>query len=103
MPKLPRTSGAEAIRVLGKLGFHQARERGGHVFFVTRMDAVVSFRFIGSGRLALWLACFARRKSASRNSSMLRRNEWVPTLRLQASVYTRNAQSLICTTADLFE
>ena len=30
MPKLPRISGSEAIRVLGRLGFHQARQRGSH-------------------------------------------------------------------------
>jgi predicted RNA binding protein YcfA (HicA-like mRNA interferase family) len=31
MPKLPRISGAEAIRALEKLGFSQARQRGSHV------------------------------------------------------------------------
>jgi len=31
MPKLPRVSGAQAIRALGKLGFFQARQRGSHV------------------------------------------------------------------------
>ena len=31
MPKLPRISGAEAIRVLKKLGFTQVRQRGSHV------------------------------------------------------------------------
>jgi predicted RNA binding protein YcfA (HicA-like mRNA interferase family) len=31
MPKLPRLSGAEAIRVLERLGFVQVRQRGSHV------------------------------------------------------------------------
>lgn len=31
MPKLPRISGAEAIRALERLGFTQARQRGSHV------------------------------------------------------------------------
>jgi predicted RNA binding protein YcfA (HicA-like mRNA interferase family) len=31
MPKLPRVSGAEAIRALGRLGFIQIRQRGSHV------------------------------------------------------------------------
>jgi predicted RNA binding protein YcfA (HicA-like mRNA interferase family) len=31
MPRLPRVSGAEAIRALGRLGFAQVRQRGSHV------------------------------------------------------------------------
>ena len=31
MPKLPRVSGAEAIRALEKLGFRKIRQRGSHV------------------------------------------------------------------------
>jgi predicted RNA binding protein YcfA (HicA-like mRNA interferase family) len=31
MPKLPRISGTEAIRILSKLSFYQARQRGSHV------------------------------------------------------------------------
>ena len=31
MPKLPRVSGAEAIRALQRLGFEKARQRGSHV------------------------------------------------------------------------
>jgi predicted RNA binding protein YcfA (HicA-like mRNA interferase family) len=31
MPKLPRISGAEAIRALERLGFIQARQRGSYV------------------------------------------------------------------------
>jgi predicted RNA binding protein YcfA (HicA-like mRNA interferase family) len=31
MPKLPRISGMEAIRVFERLGFRQARRRGSHV------------------------------------------------------------------------
>ena len=30
-PKLPRISGAETVRILEKLGFRQARQRGSHV------------------------------------------------------------------------
>jgi predicted RNA binding protein YcfA (HicA-like mRNA interferase family) len=31
MPRLPRVSGAEAIRALERLGFSQIRQRGSHV------------------------------------------------------------------------
>ena len=31
MARLPRLSGADAIRAMGRLGFHQARQRGSHV------------------------------------------------------------------------
>ncbi len=31
MPKLPRISGAEAVRILGRLGFHLVRQKGSHV------------------------------------------------------------------------
>ena len=31
MPKLPRISGKEAVRVMEKLGFVQIRQRGSHV------------------------------------------------------------------------
>ncbi len=31
MPRLPRVSGAEAIRALERLGFSQVRQRGSHV------------------------------------------------------------------------
>ena len=31
MPRLPRVSGAEAIRALEQLGFTQVRQRGSHV------------------------------------------------------------------------
>jgi len=31
MPKLPRISGKEAVRVMEKLGFVQTRQRGSHV------------------------------------------------------------------------
>ena len=36
MPKLPRVSGGEAIRVLERLGFKRARQQGSHV--VLRKD-----------------------------------------------------------------
>jgi predicted RNA binding protein YcfA (HicA-like mRNA interferase family) len=38
MPKLPRVSGAEAIRALARLGFEQVRQRGSHVV-LKRTDA----------------------------------------------------------------
>ena len=31
MPKLPRISGAEAVRIFGRCGFHQVRQKGSHV------------------------------------------------------------------------
>jgi predicted RNA binding protein YcfA (HicA-like mRNA interferase family) len=31
MPRLPRISGQDAIRVLERMGFHRARQRGSHV------------------------------------------------------------------------
>jgi predicted RNA binding protein YcfA (HicA-like mRNA interferase family) len=31
MPKLPRLSGAEAVKALRRLGFEQVRQRGSHV------------------------------------------------------------------------
>ena len=31
MPKLPRVSGGEAVKALGRLGFTQARQKGSHV------------------------------------------------------------------------
>jgi len=31
MPKLPRVSGAEMVRALGRLGFTVARQRGSHI------------------------------------------------------------------------
>ena len=31
MPKLPRVSGAEAVRALQRLGFEVVRERGSHI------------------------------------------------------------------------
>lgn len=31
MPKLPRVSGADAVRALQRLGFEQVRQRGSHV------------------------------------------------------------------------
>ncbi len=38
MPKLPRVSGAEAIRALARLGFEHVRQRGSHVV-LKRTDA----------------------------------------------------------------
>ena len=31
MPKLPRVSGAQAVRALQRLGFNQVRQKGSHV------------------------------------------------------------------------
>ena len=31
MPKLPRVSGAEVVKALGRLGFAVARQRGSHI------------------------------------------------------------------------
>lgn len=31
MPRLPRVSGAEVVRALGRLGFLVARQRGSHI------------------------------------------------------------------------
>ena len=31
MPRLPRVSGAEAVKALARLGFAQARQKGSHV------------------------------------------------------------------------
>ena len=31
MPKLPRLSGTEIVKILRKMGFEQARQRGSHV------------------------------------------------------------------------
>ena len=31
MPKLPRISGAEAVRALERLGFHVVRQKGSHI------------------------------------------------------------------------
>lgn len=31
MPKLPRVSGAEVVKALGRLGFVVARQRGSHI------------------------------------------------------------------------
>lgn len=36
MPRLPRASGAEAIRVLERLGFVKVRQRGSHVILKKR-------------------------------------------------------------------
>ena len=38
MPKLPRVSGAEALRALERLGFSQVRQKGSHI--VLRRDTV---------------------------------------------------------------
>ncbi len=54
MPKLPRVSGAEAVRALERLGFVVARQRGSHI--VMRRGAagcvVPAHREIKTGTLA---------------------------------------------------
>ncbi len=37
-PKLPRLSGEEAIRVLGRLGFTRVRQRGSHVVLKKQVE-----------------------------------------------------------------
>ena len=41
MPKLPRVSGAEAIRALERLGFARVRQSGSHVFMRRGQDSCV--------------------------------------------------------------
>jgi len=54
MPRLPRVSGAEAVRALGRLGFVVARQRGSHI--VMRRSAsgcvVPNHRELKTGTLA---------------------------------------------------
>lgn len=54
MPKLPRVSGAEVVRVLERLGFAVARQRGSHI--VLRRGAsgcvVPNHRELKTGTLA---------------------------------------------------
>lgn len=54
MPKLPRVSGAEAVRALQRLGFVVARQRGSHI--VMRREAsgcvVPDHRELKTGTLA---------------------------------------------------
>lgn len=54
MPKLPRVSGAEVVKALGRLGFVVARQRGSHI--VLRRGAngcvVPNHRELKTGTLA---------------------------------------------------
>jgi predicted RNA binding protein YcfA (HicA-like mRNA interferase family) len=54
MPKLPRVSGADVVKALGRLGFVVARQRGSHI--VMRRGAsgcvVPNHRELKSGTLA---------------------------------------------------
>lgn len=47
MPKLPRVSGAQAVRALERLGFTVARQRGSHIVMAAnrpaRFNAMFSF------------------------------------------------------------
>ncbi len=38
MPKLPRLSGKEIIKVLSKIGFQPARQKGSHVILVKQAE-----------------------------------------------------------------
>ena len=54
-PKLPRISGAETVRILEKIGFKQARQRGSHVVFAQTeayaiMQALIARGIIGDFR-----------------------------------------------------
>ncbi len=46
MPKLPRVSGAEAVKALQKLGFEKARQSGSHI--VMRRGTKVLYRCMRS-------------------------------------------------------
>ena len=54
MPKLPRVSGAEAVRALQRLGFEIVRQRGSHIVMrrVSSGCVVPSHREIKTGTLA---------------------------------------------------
>ena len=57
MSKLPRISGAEAVRRLKRLEFTVVRQRGSHVV-MRRGSAVASFRIIENSRSAHLLEFF---------------------------------------------
>ena len=67
MPKVPRVSGAEAIRALQRLGFEQARQNGSHVV-MRRGGSGCVVPMHRSRRLALLPVCFGRPKYLSKNS-----------------------------------
>ncbi|HVB49870.1 MAG TPA: type II toxin-antitoxin system HicA family toxin [Burkholderiales bacterium] len=54
MPKLPRVSGAEVVRALGRLGFAVARQRGSHIVLRRGSSGcgVPNHRELKSGTLA---------------------------------------------------
>ena len=54
MPKLPRISGAEAVRALQRLGFEVARQRGSHIVMRRGSSGCVvpNHREIKTGTLA---------------------------------------------------
>ena len=54
MPRLPRVSGAEAVRALQRLGFEVARQRGSHIVMRRGSSGCVSphHREIKTGTLA---------------------------------------------------
>ena len=54
MPKLPRVSGAEAVRALQRLGFEVARQRGSHIVMRRGVSGCVvpNHREIKTGTLA---------------------------------------------------
>ena len=54
MPKLPRVSGAEVVRALGRLGFAVVRQRGSHIVLRRGSTGCVvpNHRELKSGTLA---------------------------------------------------
>ena len=46
MPKLPRVSGAEAVRALQRLGFEISRQRGSHIVMRRGSSGVPNHREI---------------------------------------------------------
>lgn len=54
MPRLPRVSGAEAVRILERLGFAAVRQRGSHIVMRRGADGCVvpNHRELKPGTLA---------------------------------------------------
>lgn len=53
MPKLPRVSGAQAVRALERLGFAVARQRGSHIVCAAALQAAsFNHRELKTGTLA---------------------------------------------------
>jgi hypothetical protein len=67
MPKLPRVSGAEAVRALERLGFEKVRQSGSHLI-MRGANATASCPCIVSLRLAPFLVSSARQTCLRRIS-----------------------------------